>query len=101
MKPMKRHIPSDKDRRCSDMHLKSQSLKGQIGVLPDNDKTDVDRTTLHYRQYLRQTMIGQKIVRQIMIVQKINLTDIDKTKLIIKILIYQFFHNATFRLTRQ
>ena len=46
-------------------------------------------------------MIGQKIVRQIMIVQKINLTDIDKTKLIIKILRYQFFHNATFRLTRQ
>ena len=83
------------------MHLKSQSLKRQIGVLPDNDKTDIDRTTLYYRQYLRQTMIGQKIVRQIMIGQKINLTDIDKTKLIIKIFRYQLFHNATFRLTRQ
>ena len=34
-----------------------------------NDKTDVDRTTLHCRQYLRQTMI----------VPNIDLADIDRT----------------------
>ena len=73
------HIPSDKDRRCSDMHLKSQSLNGQIGVLPDNDKTDVDRTTLYYRQYSRQTII----------VQDIDLTDIDKTTLPIQTFMYR------------
>ena len=76
---LKRHIPSDKDRRCSDMHLKSQSLKRQIGVLPDNDKTDVDRTTLYYRQYSRQTII----------VQDIDLTDIDKTTLPIQTFMYR------------
>ena len=70
--------------------MKSQSLNGQIGVLPDNDKTDVDRTTLYYRQYLRQTII----------VQDIDLADIDKTTLPIQTFMYRLvFYRTMIRQT--
>ena len=72
-------VKYDKDRCFSEMHLKNQTLKEQIGVLQDNDKTDIDRTTLYYRQYLRQTII----------VQDIDLTDIDKTTLPIQTFMYR------------